>query len=176
MTAEVDPTTTIHYGRPRYLAPVLAIIAVAAAIAAVVSYLTYGRVESASVEDVLANRVVTQELRKLVTEYEQENSAHRDRNEEAHACIAVLLRELLDRHGARFALDIVMPDPCKAWAHIGVATHPTTTTTATVRRRQTTTSRSQSTSNPTTTQTTPSTARATTTTNCMAFVQGDCLR
>lgn len=164
MTAEVDTDrdVPIIYGRPRHLAPLLIIGVAAALVAASVSYLTYGRVNTATREDVLGNRVVTQRLERLEQLREADNAAHRERNEEAHACILLLLEDLEYRHGARVHLDFAFPDACAQYARPGAV--PAFTTTTAVRRSRTTTTVRRRTATTRGTSSRPTTQPATTTT------------
>jgi hypothetical protein len=152
----------IIYGRPRYLAPLL-IVAVAGAVAgAVIAYLTYGRIDTASNATVLGNRAVTERLTRDEARRELENDAHRERNEQAHACLIWLdIRILHDLGDHGFDVNLANDRPCDADTLPGsVPPLPTTTTTA--RRRTTTTRRSTpATQHTTTTRRTPASTTTT---------------
>lgn len=168
-----DPIT---YGRPRWLAPFLMVAMAGSVAGAVIGYQTHGQVGVASNASVLGNRAVTEQVKKLITEYEVQNHAHRERNEDAHACLIWLLVRDLRRHGDNINVTFAADRPCDTYTAPGVVPPlPTTTTTTTQRRTTRTTARHRR--QPTTTTTTrrSSTAPATTTTTmCVVRVQGDC--
>lgn len=162
-----------HPTAPRPSRVLLTLAAFAAAggiFAAVISYATNGTVNTASKSDVLANRAVSERVETLIRKYESENEAHRERNEEAHACIVFLLNG-----GKRTGVTFVNPDPCGAYTRPGeVPPLPTTTTT---RPQSTSTSGTRPTrsSTTTTTRASPTTHGTTTTTACTALVRGRCV-
>lgn len=172
MKIDPDVSVPIVYGRPRYLVPMLIVAAAGALLAVVIGYATYGRVDSASREDVLGNRAVTEKLAADTARREADNASHRERNEEAHSCIAELVERLLALHGDRTVyVDADMPASCAEWTHAGTVPPPTTSTTTTRPRRRTTTpTRHRTTTTrphgPTTSTTAPDTAPPTTTTPC----------
>lgn len=155
----------IIYGRPRYLAPLL-IVAVAGAVAgAVIAFLTYGRVDTASTSTVLGNRAVTSRLAADETRREVEDLAHRKRNEEAHACQLWLDQKILALLGDKHTyVQFADPDPCATYPQAGAVppvVYPTTTTTT---RHATTAPRTRRQSPTTTTTTRPATTTHPTTT------------
>lgn len=155
----------IIYGRPRYLAPLLTIVMIAAIVGAIIGYQTYGRAGVASNAAVLGNRAVTEQLTRLVKRYEADNAAHRERNELAHACIAQLLEQVLHRDGD---VTFAATNACAEWTAAGsvppITEPPTTTTTTHPRRRTTTTARHRR-QPPTTTSTTHASSTRPPTTN-----------
>lgn len=165
MTEPVDVDKPIIYGRPRYLAPLLTMAVVGAVAGAIIAYFTYGRVDTASQTDVLGNRAVTQKLTELVRQYESENHAHRERNEEAHACLIWLDVRILHELGDR-SIDVRLADdePCDKYTLPGQVPPLTTTTTqrrtATTRRPTSSTQRTTTTRHATTAPTTTTTTRA----------------
>lgn len=180
---QIDPTQPIVYGRPRYLAPVLAVLTAAVLVVAVVVTLTYSNVNAASQQDVLGNRAVTRRVEKLLRRIdrlertrEEENHSHRERNELAHACI--LQRqdqiETLLRGRSTNSVDYASPEPCKQYGQAGEVPPPASTTTQTTTRRTTTTRRRTSTTPATTAPPSSSTGPTTTTTACAVRVQGQC--
>lgn len=161
----VDPSQPIVYGKPRYMVSILIIltvVAVASLAAAVNSARTRGAVDGATDSDVRRNRELVRALADSEREREQDNAAHRERNELAHACQEQLLIKLLALHGERVRVDFAVPEPCKDYQQIGVV--PPETTTAT-RRRTTTTAPRRRTSATTTTTAVTTTAPSTTATS-----------
>lgn len=177
-----DPVTPslpdpITYGRPRWLAPFLIVAMLGSIAGAVIGYQTHGQVGVASNASVLGNRAVTEQLTKLVREYEIQNHAHRGRNEDGHACLIWLLVRDLRRQGDDVDVKLANDAPCDDYTLPGVIPPlPTTTTTTRAPRRTTATTarHRRQTTTTTTRRTTAPPETTTTTTMCVVRVQGDC--
>lgn len=165
----------IVYGRPRYLIIALSILLAAASVAAIASLLTYSRVNTASKDDVLGNRSVLEKIAANEDRREAEEQAHRQRNEQAHACIIFNQVKILRHWGEHVEVTFTNPDPCAAYTRPGEVP-PLPTTTTTPRRPTSTTTRRTTTTTTPTTRPVSSTHPTTTTTTCTAKVRGRCLR
>lgn len=163
---EIDPDKPIVYGRPRYLAPLLIVAATAALLGVALGFATRNDVRGASTQDVLQNRAVTEKLTELVRQFEANNQPHRERNEEAHACLIWLAIRAAHARGD-WTVDVDFPDPhpCAKYTRPGVVP-PTTTTSTTGPRRHPTTTTQRHRSTTTTTHASSTTHPTTTTQAC----------